>query len=273
MSRTFQNIRMLALAFVAVVATMSLARAADVKLADGTVLSDKPFFIVTYVEVDPKAEAKAKKLIKKHSADSKKDAGNISYQALQRSERKNHFILMEVWKDPDARNAHAKAGHTLAFRKALQPMLYSPFDERAHVAMVAGDPTKTPKAGKGAVYVVTHVDIIPTEQIPPCKRQVSENGPCGLELIRKLVNEGRKSEGMLRFDALTQANRPNHAKIVEVWKSAAAQQKHTVSAAVKTFRDELSAIKPGSGLTNDPTVLLNPMTGSLYDERLYRAID
>lgn len=249
------------------------AKAADVKLADGTVLSDKPFYIVTYVEVDPKAAAQAKALVVKHSKESRKDAGVISYQALQRSERKNHFVLMEVWSDQAARNAHTKAAHTQAFRKELQPLLYSPFDERAHVGMVVGDASKAPKPGKRAVYVITHVDIIPTEQIPPCKRQVSENGPCGLGLVRQLVAAGRQSPGNLRFDSLTQANRPNHMKVVEIWKSAADQQKHTVSKGVKDFRDQLSAVAPGSGAASDPTVLLNPLTGSLYDERLYRAID
>ena len=247
--------------------------AADVKLADGTMLSDKPFYIVTYVEVDPSAAAKARKLIAKHSADSRKDAGVLSYAALQRSERNNHFIILEVWFDQAARNAHAKAAHTLTFRKALQPLLYSPFDERAHVGLVASDPSKQPKPGRGAVYVITHVDIIPTEQIPPCKRQVNESGPCGIALVKQLVAAGRKNAGNLRFDALTQANRPNHMKLVEVWKSSSDQHKHTVTKAVKDFRDELSAIVPGSGGPNDPTVLLNPLTGSLYDERLYKSID
>jgi quinol monooxygenase YgiN len=248
-------------------------RAADVKLADGKMLSDKPFYIVTYIEADPGAAAEAKSLLRKHSAASKKDAGNLRFEALQRSERRNHFILLEAWADQAARNAHAKAEHTLAFRKALQPLLYSPFDERAHVGLVADDPSKSPKAGKRAVYVLTHVDIIPTEQIPPCKRQVSETGPCGIALVTQLVVNSRKDAGNLRFDALTQANRPNHMEVVEVWKSAAAQRKHTVTKAVKDFRDELSAVRPGSGVPSDPTVLLNPLTGSLYDERLYRSID
>jgi quinol monooxygenase YgiN len=251
----------------------SFARADDVKLANGTMLSAKPFYIVTYVEVDPKSTKDAKDLIKKHSAASTKDAGNLRYEALQRTGRKNHFLILEAWTDQDARNAHAKAEHTLTFRKALQPMLYSPFDERAHVGLVAADPKTEPKPGKHAVYVLTHVDIIPPELFPPCKRQVKETGPCGNELVTQLVAAGRKDGGNLRFDALTQANRPNHMELVEVWKSMAAQHKHTVSKAVKDFRDELSGIAPGSGVPGDPTVLLNPLTGSLYDERIYRSID
>ena len=192
---------------------------------------------------------------------------------MQRIGRKKHFIILEAWSDQAARDADAKAAHTLVFRKALQPLLYSPFDERAHVAPIAGDPSKEPKPGKRAVYVLTHVDIIPAEQFPPCKRQVTESGPCGNALVTQLVAAGRKDAGNLRFDALTQANRPNHMELVEVWKSSAAQRRHTVSKAVKDFRDALSGIPPGSGLTRDPTVLLNPLTGSLYDERLYKSVD
>jgi hypothetical protein len=62
-------------------------------------------------------------------------------------------------------------------------------------------------------------------------------------------------------------------EVVEVWRSSKAQKRHMVSKAVKDFRDALSGIPPGSGVPSDPTVLLNPLTGSLYDERLYRAID
>ena len=260
-------------AFLFVIFGTASVTAADVKLGNGAMLSDKPFYIITYVEVDPADVAQAKALIKKHSADSKKDAGNIRYEALERSGRKNHFLILEAWSDQAARDAHAKSAHTLAFRKALQPMLYSPFDERAHVGLVAGDPAKEKKPGKRAVYVLTHVDIIPPEQFAPCKRQVKETGPCGNDLVTQLVAAGRKDKGNLRFDALTQANRPNHMMVVEVWASAADQAKHTVTKAVKDFRDELSGIPPGSGVASDPTVLLNPLTGSLYDERLYRSVD
>jgi quinol monooxygenase YgiN len=267
------RLNVLIAAFLFVVFGSFSAGAAEVKLGNGTMLSDKPFYIITYVEVDPADVAKAKDLIKQHSAASKKDAGNLRYEALERIGRKNHFLIVEAWKDQAARDAHAKAAHTLTFRKALQPLLYSPFDERAHVGLVAGDPAKEKKPGKRAVYVLTHVDIIPPEQFPPCKRQVKETGPCGNALVEQLVAAGRKDKGNLRFDALTQANRPNHMMVVEVWANAKDQQAHTVTKAVKDFRDELSGIPPGSGVPSDPTVLLNPLTGSLYDERLYRSVD
>ena len=242
----------------------------QVKLANGTVLPDKPFFIVSYIEAAPADSQKAAALIKKHSASTRQQAGNIGSEALQEMGRKNHFVLLEVWQDQTARAAHAKSESTIAFRKALQPLLHSPYDERPHAGLVAAGGGQ---GGRGAVYVVTHVDIIPTEQIPPCKRQVSESGPCGIALVEKLVADSRKHAGNMRFDALTQANRPNHMTVIEVWRTAKDQEAHTMHADTRNFRDSLAGVAPGSGVAADPLFVINPLSGSLYDEQLYVSFD
>ncbi len=248
------------------------AALAEVKLKDGTVLPDQPYFVVTYIEAAPSAMKKVEGLIKKHSAASRKEAGSLRFEALQRNGRSNHFLLLEVWADKGAREAHAKSDSTVAFRKALQPLLYSPYDERPHVGLMAAKPGKAVKSGSGAVFAVTHVDIIPPEQFPPCKRQVSETGPCGNAMVEKLATDSRKHKGNLRFDVLTQANRPNHMTLVEVWHGTKDQQAHAVNKDSMNFRDALSGIVPGSGVAADPLFVLNPLTGSLYDEQLYTVI-
>lgn len=246
---------------------------ADVKLSNGTMLPDKPLFIVTYIEADPVTAATVAGLLKQQTAASRKDPGNLRAETLQRIGQPYHFILLEAWADGDARQAHAKAAHTVKFRNALQPYLYNPYDERPHVGLVAVDPAKIAKGTGDTVYVVTHADIIPPEQFAPCKRQVKETGPCGNDLVIGLVNASRKHAGNVRFDALTQANRPNHMTVVEMWDTAQHQQAHQVTVDVKNFRDSLSGIVPGSGVADDPQFVLNPLTGSLYDERLYKSID
>jgi quinol monooxygenase YgiN len=246
---------------------------AQVKLSNGTMLAEKPFFIVTYIEVAPGQEKKAADLLRKHSAASKKQAGNLRFEALQGSGRRNHFALLETWEDRAARNEHAKSASTVAFRKALQPLLYSPYDERPHAGLVAADSAKIAKGGKGTVYVVTHLDIIPPEQFPPCKRQVSETGPCGNALAEKLAADSRKHAGNLRFDILTQSNRPNHMTVVEMWRSAKDHDAHIVHADTRGFRDGMSGVAPGSGVAADPLFVINPLSGSLYDEQLYALID
>lgn len=261
--------------FVAAILSFGLLPVANaqVKLSDGTILSTSPYFIVSYVEVAPASAAKVAGMLKQQSAASRKEAGNLRAETLQRVGHPNHFVMIETWADEGARKAHAQAAQTIAFRKALQPYLYSPYDERAHAGLVAADPAKLAKGTGGTIYVVTHVDIIPPEQFAPCKRQVSEKGPCGNEMVITLVNASRKHPGNVRFDALTQANRPNHMKIVEMWSSAKDHEAHQVTADVKNFRDSLSGIAPGSGVNPDPLFLPNPLTGSLYDERQYKSID
>ena len=118
--------------------------------------------------------------------------------------------------DQAAREAHAKAASTINCRKALQPYLYSPYDERPHVGLVAADPKSIRAGTRATIYVVTHVDIVPPT-VSPCKRQVKETGPCGNAMVTKLVADSRKQKGMLRFDVLTQSNRPNHMTLVEMW--------------------------------------------------------
>jgi quinol monooxygenase YgiN len=252
---------------------LASAAQAEVKLRDGTVLSEKPYYVVTYIEVGSKSAGQAAKLIKGQSAAGRKEPGNLRFEALQRVGRPNHFVILEAWADKDARDAHAKSAHTLAFRKSLQPHLYNPYDERPHVGLDAVDPAKIKKATASTLYVVTHVDIIPTEQFAPCKRQVSENGPCGNELVLAMVKASRKHVGNTRLDVLTQSNRPNHMTIVEMWGKASDQQAHTVTTDIKHFRDGLFGIRPGSGVPADPMFVFNPLTGSLYDERLYKGID
>ena len=60
---------------------MSLA---DVKLGDGTMLSDKPYFVVTYIEAAPNSADKAAALIKAQRAAGAKEKGNLRFEGLRR---------------------------------------------------------------------------------------------------------------------------------------------------------------------------------------------
>lgn len=262
-----------ALSAVALTFATSQIAVADVELSDGTMLSDSPYFIVTYIEAAPDATDTVADLLKQHAAASKDDSGNLRFEIIQRQDRDNHFAILEAWEDQASRDAHASSEETVKFRKDLQPNLYSPYDERPHVALDAAAPDSIAEGDSSTVYVLTHVDIIPPEQFAPCSRQVDEAGPCGNDMVKALVTESRKHGGVIRFDVLTQANRPNHMTLVEAWRTATGQENHTVNTATRNFRDALAGVAPGSGVNDDPLFVINPLTGSLYDEQLYKLVE
>ncbi len=200
-------------------------------------------YAVTYIEVMPSAVDQARGLLRQLREASRKGAGALRFETLQRSERTNHFAIIEAWADQKARDAHAQAVPTRQFREALQRLLSAAYDERPHLALSVG-PLAAASSGQDAIHVVTHVDIVPTFKDK------------GVAAVKGLAETSRREAGSLRYEALTQSSRHNHMTLVEIWKDQKAFEAHIVAAHMKTFRDELL-----------------PMSGSLYDERLYRSID
>jgi len=199
------------------------------------------YYVVTYVETAPGSQRQVAELIKKFGETSRNDAGNLRFETLQRIGAPYHFAILEAWNDKAAADAHAAAAHTKQFRDSLKPSQTAPYDERPHGALAVA----TPKLDGGArtIYVVTHVDII-----PPKKDE-------GIAATSGLAEPGRKERGNLRFEVLQQTSRPNHMTVVEAWGSRRSLQAHAAMDNMKVYRDKLL-----------------PMSGSLYDERLYRAI-
>ncbi len=196
-------------------------------------------YVVTYIEVTPAATAQAIELLVSHSEASRNDDGNSVYRVLQRIGRPNHFAILETWDDENAQAAHAEADHTRSFRDALEPLLYSPYDERRHSQVAVADSDDS----GDAIYGLTHVDVIPT------------NLDTGVGYLQTLVSASRDDAGNLRFDVLAQESRSNHMTLVESWASPAAQEAHSEASHSRAFR-----------------ALLLPLSGSLYDERLYRGL-
>lgn len=210
-----------------------------------TARADEPTiaYVVTYIEVAPSATTEARGLLKTLRDASRREDGNLRFDALHRSERPNHFAIVEAWTSARARDAHARAAHTNEFRDKLGRLLSAAYDERPHVGLSVG-PAPVAAPGKAALHVVTHVDVIPT-----FKEQ-------GVSLVKELAEASRKDPGSLRIDALTQSSRPNHMTLVETWEDRKAFDGHVVAVHVRKFREALA-----------------PMSGSLYDERLYTLIE
>lgn len=198
-----------------------------------------PQFLVTYIEVGPKAADAALTLARTYRDAARKEDGVVQFEVFQRVNAPHHFALVGQWKDTKAFLAHGDGPSAKAFRTGLTPHQIAPYDERRHHSLSTGAMVD---AGDGLV-AVTHVDIIPTER------------DAGIASVKALADASRGTPGNVRYDALTQSNRPNHMTLVEVWRDQAAYEAHLVTANLKTFRDSLL-----------------PRSGSLYDERLYKAV-
>jgi quinol monooxygenase YgiN len=199
------------------------------------------FYTVTYVETGAAAAAQGAAIVRQYGEAMRGAAGAVRVEVLQRIDRPGHFALLGSWSESKAFEARQAAPATRELEDRLRPLLASPNDLRLHQALsVAGAAV----GGGGAVYAVTHVDVI-----PPRKDD-------GVAALKQLAEDSRKDTGLVRFDVIQQANRPNHFTVVEVWTSPQAFEAHVVAAHTRRFREQLA-----------------PMSGSLYDERLYRRLD
>ena len=202
---------------------------------------DAAVYVVTYVEVAPSASATTAGLLRQLAEAARKDDGNMRFEILERTAPPNQFAVVTVWRDQKAYNAYAAGAHSKEFRDKIKSSLISGIDERPHRGMeTAAAPDK---AAPGAVLVVTHVDV-PPPQKDDC-----------ISALQTLVGDSRKEAGAVRFEVLQQVSRPNHFSVVEIWKDNKAYDAHITAEHTRKFRERLT-----------------PMSGALYDERLYKAL-
>jgi quinol monooxygenase YgiN len=204
-------------------------------------------YVVTYIEAMPSEEKPAAALIEAYAASGRAAGGNLRFQALQRIDRPNQFAFVSAWKDQQAAEAFAGSDATKQFRDKLQPLLSAPVDERPHGGLDVPSSEavgSVPRQDKGAVYIVTHVDLI-----PPKKDD-------GIAALKEVIAPSRAEPGNLRYELLQQASRANHLTLVEIWRDRKALEAHEMAAHTRKLREQLL-----------------PMGGALYDQRLYSAMD
>jgi quinol monooxygenase YgiN len=108
------------------------------------------------------------------------------------------------------------------------------------VCGIAGWAVAQEMAAHDRIYVVTHVDIVPTD------------AAAGTKLVQQYLLDSRKDKGLVRIEAGAQISRTNHITMVEVWQNQKALDEHIAAAHTREFRQKI-----------DPTL------GSPYDERLH----
>jgi quinol monooxygenase YgiN len=196
----------------------------------------------TYVEVAPGATSQAVTLLKALAAASRKEDGNLRFQLVEEQQRPNRFVVIEAWKDQAAFEGHRKGKAYAEFNEKLAAIRNAPPDERVHNALVAA--ASMPAASRGAIWVVTHVDV------PPPSKDA-----CIVEL-KTLTEASRKDAGNLMFEVVQQTNRPNHFTVVEIWQNAKAFDAHGTAEHTRHFRANLG-----------------PMLGAPYEDRVYMVIE
>jgi quinol monooxygenase YgiN len=203
---------------------------------------DRVIYVTTYVEVRANAIAPGVSLLEAYRDASRKEDGCLQFNVLQEIGRPNRFAVLEEWRNPAALNAHAKAASTFQFRDKLKAIETASYDERINNGLVAGKGKKA--AGPGMIYVVTHVDVVPTGK---------DNCTAALKVM---AIQSADDLGNISYDAFQQANRGNHFTVIEAWVNEAAFDAHAAAAHTRAFREEIA-----------------PFIGAPYDDRLYQVLN
>jgi len=202
-------------------------------------------FMTTYVEALPfdalSAQSGAALALERYRDASRKEAGNLRFDALIELGRPNRFAILEAWRDAAGFDAHDKNDSTVKYRQAMDAMLSAPQDVRTTAALFA-DPAPH-ESRPGVIYVVTHIDV------------TGDHKDDCVALLRSMREDTIEETGNLRYDVFQQKNRPNHFTVVEAWANRKVQADHEAASHTRSFRRQLL-----------------PMAGALYDERIYVAL-
>jgi quinol monooxygenase YgiN len=203
---------------------------------------DSPaLYVVSYIEVVPGKTDEARRLLRDYAAEARRAAGAVAIDVLKRDFYRHQFALLEQWQSQKSRDDHQSTPAAQRFRAALAGLESAGVDERILGPLLVAPPVP---AAASAITVITHIDVI-----PPALDQAKAR-------IKRLVDETRHRTGNLRFDVLVQTDRPNHMTLIEGWKSRADKDAESAAAETISFRKDLLQ-----------------MSGSPYDERIYRPLD
>jgi len=200
--------------------------------------ADSSLYVVRYIEAVPASQGQVSTLLKQLADGSRKE-NPVRFEVLQSTTASNQFLVLEVWKDQAALDAHTGAAAARQFRDQVAPLLRAPLDERFCVATI-GLPAQT---ARGGVYVVTHVDVAPPTR------------DAAVTVLQGIAEQSRKDPGNVGYDIVHQKDRTNHFTTIGVWADQKADDSHQLAAHTMAFR-----------------VKIAPMLGALYDQRWYRPL-
>ena len=199
-------------------------------------------YAATYLDVAANSVPQGIALLKEHRETSRHEAGNLEFTVLQETIRPNRFVIFEGWKDQAALDAHTKAASSSKFQEALKPIRNSPPYEMMPYYPFVTAPARA-KPGPGAVYMVEHMDFMPTF------------AKSALPLVKEFAEATQKEEGLIRYDAYHWGD--HHYEVVAIWPNRKAYDAHEAADYTRKFR--FASAVPGGRI-------------DLWQERLYNPI-
>jgi quinol monooxygenase YgiN len=196
---------------------------------------------VVYIEVAPSDVNRAIAALKTYRQSAQKAAGVAGVAVLQQIGRPNLFAIEEHWSDAASLQTHLASAVVRKLRDDLQNALLAPIDDRPLAPLAVQASTRA--ASDQAIYVVTHADAGAGREMVP-------------GMLQQLAAAARRENGNVLFDGTVQPNRTNHFTVMEVWNDQKAFEAHQAAEHTRQFRAAFA-----------------PLSGALYDERIYKAIN
>ena len=194
---------------------------------------------LAHFEVDYSSQETAVEISLEYATAAKLASGNTRFEILQNIYRPSQFAILENWQNEETRKTFLDSTASNDFRNKLDPILTAAYDERQQDG-VDYEKDSEIDTGEGTLYLLTHVDI-------------GRQGVGDAEtLLKNVASAARIQAGNIRFNIVVQSTRLNHFTVVEVWDSQQSYLAHSETESFKYFRHQVQ-----------------PMMGSLYDERMY----
>ena len=194
-------------------------------------------YAVTYLEIKSDAVSAARKALGDYGAASRKEAGNLRFEVLEENGRQSRFSILEAWVSRAALEQHYRGPG--AVRVLARLARTAPDDRRIYAGLYAAAPGNH----TGAIHVMTHVDVM-----PPFAAGCAE-------LLKVMRSQTPGDHGNIAYDVLRQDHELNHFTVAEVWASQKDFEAHASAAHTRMFRQKLL-----------------PMTGALFDERVFTEV-
>jgi quinol monooxygenase YgiN len=195
--------------------------------------------VISFIEARHDAVERAKSLLLKY-AGALRHGTSVQVEVVEEIGQPQRFVMLETAPRLDDL-AHSETA-AQPIMDSLIAALLAPLDRRVNRDFAAGPPSSAGNSTR--FYVIAHLDL------------VAPNQAQGEQMLRELVAAERQSPGNARATAWQQSEHPNHFNLVSAWKSAAEFNTFADGTAGRAFRSGIAGL-----------------TGSPYDERLYRRID